>query len=757
LPSQVKIWTVLSLIVSTGILFGAIFVKTAGNTPAYMMPGLHIAAWEAVALLLCGILFTALVRRFGPALEKAESTLSSVANTDAYARRPYVTLFIVSFVVLFVELMLIRYCGSQMRVFSFYKNVPLIACFLGLGLGCFLSGGTPRNAFTFLLWLTPLSVFLSAGSIVMSSVLGKHAAIGSTEHILGDLVLSAERTAGQVLFSQAIMAAFCVITLVVITLLFAQLGRLMGAAFDQVARLPGYTINILGSLAGILGFTGLSYLETPPWVWFAVGLAPLLWWIVRRFWRPAALGLILLNCAAVFPGYGETVWSCYQKLVGHPVSVPGENREEENAYLLEISDVFYQVAADLTTTRVSQLKIYDAVYEGIPRPERVVIVGSGMGNDVAAALHAGADRVDAVDIDPAIIEIGRRNHPEKPYADPRVRVTVDDARHAFRYLPRGSYDVVVFGLLDSHTQLGMSSVRLDNYVFTMESLAEAKQLLKPGGRLIILAATYRAWFRDRFEKMMQATFEGPVKVARHGVWETFVGVAEKEPQPLHPATPALDSDVPTDNWPYLYLPRRGVPRAYLPVVACLAIASVVVLKVCGMPFGRFSGYHGHLFFLGSAFLLMEVNAINRLALLFGTTWIVSAVTIAIVLFLIVCANLTVMALGRVPYWLAYTLLGVSLGLSWWLQPGMILGKGIGMALIFGLLILSPVYFAGLVFARSFSMAEAAAPAIGANILGSVLGGWIEYGTMAFGMHALVLLAGGFYLLSLLLLMLTQKS
>jgi hypothetical protein len=62
-----------------------------------------------------------------------------------------------------------------------------------------------------------------------------------------------------------------------------------------------------------------------------------------------------------------------------------------------------------------------------------------------------------------------------------------------------------------------------------------------------------------------------------------------------------------------------------------------------------------------------------------------------------------------------------------------------------------VYFAGLVFARSFSRASLAAPAIGANILGSVLGGWIEYSTMALGVRALVLLAGTFYLLSLLLL------
>jgi hypothetical protein len=78
-------------------------------------------------------------------------------------------------------------------------------------------------------------------------------------------------------------------------------------------------------------------------------------------------------------------------------------------------------------------------------------------------------------------------------------------------------------------------------------------------------------------------------------------------------------------------------------------------------------------------------------------------------------------------------------------------------LALSVVLLSPVYFAGLVFARSFRSAPLAGPAIGANILGSVLGGWIEYSTMALGMRALVVLAAGFYALSLLLLLRRRES
>jgi hypothetical protein len=142
---------------------------------------------------------------------------------------------------------------------------------------------------------------------------------------------------------------------------------------------------------------------------------------------------------------------------------------------------------------------------------------------------------------------------------------------------------------------------------------------------------------------------------------------------------------------------------------------------------------------------MEVFAINRLALLFGTTWTVSAVAIVVVLTLIVAANLTLTMIGNLPYAVAYSGLFASLIVSYLLSPDVVLGRGVGLAVAFSFLALLPVYFAGLVFARSFTMAPAAGAAIGANMIGAVVGGWAEYGSMAFGIRALLVLAIGFYL------------
>jgi spermidine synthase len=94
----------------------------------------------------------------------------------------------------------------------------------------------------------------------------------------------------------------------------------------------------------------------------------------------------------------------------------------------------------------------------------VAIVGSGSGNDVATALRMGAAHVDAIEIDPAIAFLGTKYHPERPYDDPRVTLSINDARNFFRTADQ-KYDLIVYGVLDSHTALShASSLRVDSYV-----------------------------------------------------------------------------------------------------------------------------------------------------------------------------------------------------------------------------------------------------------------------------------------------------
>src|SRR5262245_38452785 len=63
-------------------------------------------------------------------------------------RSRLVTLALISLVVLFLELLLIRWIAAEIRIFAYFKSLVLIACFLGFGLGCYLTRKPMRLAYT---------------------------------------------------------------------------------------------------------------------------------------------------------------------------------------------------------------------------------------------------------------------------------------------------------------------------------------------------------------------------------------------------------------------------------------------------------------------------------------------------------------------------------------------------------------------------------------------------------------------------------
>ena len=160
------------------------------------------------------------------------------------------------------------------------------------------------------------------------------------------------------------------------------------------------------------------------------------------------------------------------------------------------------------------------------------------------------------------------------------------------------------------------------------------------------------------------------------------------------------------------------------------------------------GRNWHFFFLGAAFLLLEVQIVSRLALFFGTTWIVNSIVISGVLIMILLSNFVAERWSRPSYGLFYVFLVLSICLIYLLPLDRLflrseLAKGVAVGSLFCL----PVFFAGLIFITSFRTTPHKEAAFGANILGAILGRFLEAVSFITGMRFLLLLAAGLYLLS----------
>jgi hypothetical protein len=210
---------------------------------------------------------------------------------------------------------------------------------------------------------------------------------------------------------------------------------------------------------------------------------------------------------------------------------------------------------------------------------------------------------------------------------------------------------------------------------------------------------------------------------------------------VHPAT---------DDWPFLYLNPQGRPVAYVVVLGLIVAASLVLIRSSFRR--RDSAFDWHMFFLGAAFMLVEMKSLAELSLLFGSTWLVNSAVIAGVLLMILAANGVVSySPGTGPAW-RYGWLAASLLLSYalgvgWLNAWSFLGRAVVGALLASL----PILFAGMVFATSFRRGRDASGALAANMFGALVGGVLEYVSLAFGIGSLTVLALGLYGLSWLTL------
>jgi spermidine synthase len=414
---------------------------------------------------------------------------------------------------------------------------------------------------------------------------------------------------------------------------------------------------------------------------------------------------------------------------------------------------------------------YEFPFNFKTRPERVAIVGAGSGNDVAAALRMGASHVDAIEIDPAIVFLGKSYHPEHPYDDPRVTVVVNDARNFFR-TARAQYDLIIYGVLDSHTALShASNLRVDSYVYTQEGIAEAFRLLKPDGVMSIAFALPNESLGFKLSHILSGipgagkplairvgydskTTTAFVTQKGHDVRLPdvkalaafgFTDVSEHFAQP-YPA-----ESIPTDDWPFFYMIKRTYPVSYMVALGMVLLLSYMfVRRTIGWSEPVDRGYVPF-FFLGAGFMLVETKAITELGLHLGGTWFVVAATIVMVLLMAFLANFMVQRGVMLRTSLAYLGLLASLGVGYFAARDHSLLAFASPLLSFAaacVLLTVPLFFSGFVFSGLIGRRGVnISTALAYNLMGALFGGLMEYNSMYFGFAFLYLLAMGFYALA----------
>ena len=403
---------------------------------------------------------------------------------------------------------------------------------------------------------------------------------------------------------------------------------------------------------------------------------------------------------------------------------------------------------------------YEQVYRWFPDRtyDNVLIVGAGSGTDVAVALKHGAGHVDAVEIDPRIQEIGKRDHPNHPYDDPRVTRINDDGR-AFLRRTTSKYDLVVFALPDSLTLVSTSAnLRLESFLFTSEAFSEVRDRLAPDGVFVLYNFYREDWLPVKIAGMLRDSFGSQPIVRIHGSSAATLA-AGPVVESLHGGPPpgdavdALDlSAAPaaaTDDWPFLYLKERFIAPYYgLAIGIIIAFAVLLVARAARRSGTSVRQFSPHFFVLGVAFLLLETKSIATFSLLFGTTWIVNSLVFFAVLASVLAAILVNQRIRfRNPVLLYAGLFG-SLALAIDLPPASLLLERAWLRyVIAAALAFAPIFFANLVFSYSFRDTKAADMAFASNLLGAVVGGAVEYVALITGYSWLLFLVGGLYLLA----------
>jgi len=671
-------------------------------------------------------------------------------------------LFFLGFLTLYLELVLIRYLAGNIWNLGYFPNLVLIAAFIGLGLGFIFHHNISKIQSRKIYALVP-----SAISFLLLFVFLFHPTvpifkenIAFSEFFFSGVQSKSNKNVQWLLF----ILWFCGTATI-----FIVISQYTAKLFAKFKPLIAYTLDIGGSCFGILAFMLFSWLQIDAFFWF-ISLIVLFCLtldsdlIKLRTTYLSLLLLLISTIAFVFPQQ-FVFWSPYQKIDykiydNDPITEYIANDFIQNKYYpatIYVNNLFSPHQFLFNAEQLQEL-MYQRVHEyrkdkmHLPPYQDVLIIGAGTGNDVASALFNGAEHIDAIEIDPVILEIGLRYHPAKPYQNPKVSLYKSDGR-VFLNQTKKKYDLIIYSLTDSLIKVSpVAQLRLENYLYTKESLRQASQLLKENGSLVF----YRYYNREWLLAKVAALFAYGSQVTPDEYYNIIVfnkynnDRAGSDEEAIAAANfvsgmeEKYDIDLPDNDWPFLYLKNHKVPTFYL---YAMAILSLMIAGLVWLVYRRSqkSDIQQNKFMqlafilMGVAFLLLETKSVIQFSLLFGTTWINNSLVFLSVLLLVLLANWTAqMIKSEKLIIISFLLLFIScmIIIAYPIANLLTVENIYSRYVLASLIIFSPIYFANLIFSSFFRTLPTAECYFGWNLIGATLGGLLEYLSMAWGYNSL---------------------
>ncbi|HVR98883.1 MAG TPA: fused MFS/spermidine synthase, partial [Thermoanaerobaculia bacterium] len=469
--------------------------------------GIRKTVWVAALLNL----LVALAARRMALRATTESAGEPVARDDAAAGAKMVPLAaaLVGFAFLLMELVWYRMLAPLLGGSSYTFGLILAVALLGIGFGGLLySAGERQRRPTLLAFastcalealLIALPFALGDRLALLAALLRPFSSAGFAALVAGWTVLTA-----LVVLPAALVAGYQ----------FPLLIALLGSGRERVGREVGvtYAANTVGAIVGsIAGGFGLLPLLSAPGTWRLVvllllGLAVVsaVRGVATASWRAAAVPLAvgavgLLLCLAPGPsafwrhtpigaGRFETSWqgpnemrdSLHQRRRG----IVWERDGVESSVALEGK---YEYAflvngkADGSARSDSPTQVMGGLVGALlhPGPRRALVIGLGTGSTAGwLAQVPTMERVDVVELEPAIVDVARACSPvnQQALSNPKVHLAIGDGREVL-LAGRGAYDIV-FSEPSNPYRAGIASL------FTADFYEAVRRRLRPGGMFL---------------------------------------------------------------------------------------------------------------------------------------------------------------------------------------------------------------------------------------------------------------------------------